>query len=306
VWEQGDTVQPRIKRNDILHLPSICYLRFSNSGRCKAPVIISHLAPGNKITAGTASFIVSSLLLNFESASLEGRASCQRCSIIAKQGFFLGLLLGLLHIHMLAGRLGVTGQLDLLALHLHQQDLKCLSWKNMTGFSEKALLLGDTREREGVGKPGGRVTCVPAAPSEGSGSHQKRFQAIKPERLTCCATTGLALSPPFQAAPSFLPTRWCGLARTRCSRRLLAGPTGARLGGEAAGAPSAAAPAAGARPSPGGRDNETQHRDCTLPRYSHLLAKANRGQVWERPETAQQILRLRLRDRGFALSNGIG
>lgn len=72
VWEQGCTIRPCIKHTNILHLSSISYFKFSNSGTCNAPVIISYVAPGNKITADASSFIVRSLLLNCESASLEG------------------------------------------------------------------------------------------------------------------------------------------------------------------------------------------------------------------------------------------
>ena len=98
-----------------------------------------------------------------------------------KAGLFSGLVFGtaahsqLLGGLLLAGRAGVIDQLDLLTLHHHQQDLKCLALKNMTDFNENTLLLGETRDREGVGKSRGRGTRVPAAPSEGTRSHQKCF-----------------------------------------------------------------------------------------------------------------------------------
>lgn len=75
VWEQGYIIQPCIKGDDTLHPSSIFHLRFSNSGTCNAPVIISHLAPGNEITADWylfPSLTVSSLLLSCKSVSLEG------------------------------------------------------------------------------------------------------------------------------------------------------------------------------------------------------------------------------------------
>lgn len=98
-----------------------------------------------------------------------------------KAGLFSGLVFGttahsqLLGGLLLAGRVGVIDQLDLLTLHHHQQDLKRLGLKNMTDFNENTLLLGETRDGEGVGKSRGRGTCVPTAPSEGSHSHQERF-----------------------------------------------------------------------------------------------------------------------------------
>lgn len=55
VWQQGYTVWPWNKQNDILHLFSIFYLRFSDSGTYSTPIIINHLAPGNKTTADTSS-----------------------------------------------------------------------------------------------------------------------------------------------------------------------------------------------------------------------------------------------------------